>query len=149
MSSDKACIVFTVGLDQEARTVSEQLNEKGFEVCMAVAEQEEVEAAQAGQPVSTEVQSCIDNSSISIFLVPEQEHECLEGAAGHAVACGKTIVVIAENVESLPQIFDDHANSVLTIDSPRLSAVIHGDHVWERADGTPASKRDIDRVDCQ
>lgn len=149
MSSDKACIVFTAGLDREARTVSERLNEKGFDVCMAVAEQEEVEAAQAGQPVSEEVQSCIDNASISIFLVPEQDYECLEGAAGHAVACGKTIVVIAENVESLPQIFDDHANSVLKIDSPRLGDAIQGDQIWERADGTPASKRDIDRIDCQ
>ncbi|ATH79684.1 hypothetical protein CO724_00385 [Ectopseudomonas mendocina] len=149
MSSYKACIVFTAGLDQEAQTVAEQLTEKGFEVCMTAAKQEDVEAAQGGQPVSEEVRSCIDNASISIFLIPEHDYECLEGAAGHAVACGKTIVVIAENVESLPQIFDDHANSVLTIGSPRLSDVIQGVHIWERADGTPASKRDIDRIVCQ
>lgn len=149
MSNDKACIVFTTGLDQKAQKVSQQLNERGFDVCMAEAEQEEVEAAQAAQPVSEEIQSCIDNAVISIFLIPEEGYECLEGAAGHAVACGKTIVAIAENVESLPQVFDDHASSVLTIDSLRLSDVIQGNQVWERADGSPSAERKIDRVKCQ
>ncbi|MGY3170777.1 hypothetical protein ACVWYU_000150 [Pseudomonas sp. TE12234] len=149
MSSDKACIVFTIGLESKAQAVSQQLNEQGFGVCMAEAEQEEVEAAQAAQPVSEEIQSCIDNAVISIFLIPEEGYGCLQGAAEHAAASGKTMVAIAENVESLPQVFDDHATSVLTFDSPRLSDVIQGEQVWERADGSPSTEREIDRVKCQ
>ena len=147
--SDKACIVFTRGLEQKAQAVSQQLNERGFEVCMTGAEQPEVEAAQAEQPVSDEIQSCIDKAVISIFLIPEEGYECLEGAAEHAATCGTRIVAIAENIETLPQIFDDHAYSVLTIDSPRLDEVIRGEPVWERADGSPRDERDIDRVKCQ
>ncbi|WPN29889.1 hypothetical protein QMK54_29550 [Pseudomonas sp. P5_109] len=149
MSSDKACIVFTTGLESKAQAVSQQLNEQGFDVCMAEAEQEEVEAAQAAQPVSKEIQSCIDNAVISIFLIPEEGYGGLQRAAEHAAASGKTMVAIAENVESLPQVFDDHATSVLTFDSPRLSDVIQGEHVWERADGSPSTEREIDRVKCQ
>lgn len=149
MSSSKACIVFTTGLEPKAQAVSQQLNEQGYEVCMAEAEQEEVEAAQAGQPVSSEIQSCIGNAAISIFLIPEENYGCLEGAAEHAAARGKNIVAIAENVETLPQVFDDHATSVLTIDSPRLSDVIQGEHVWERADGSLSPERKINRVKCQ
>ncbi|MNC65708.1 hypothetical protein D3C75_1160270 [compost metagenome] len=59
------------------------------------------------------------------------------------------MVAIAENVELLPQVFDDHATSVLTFDSPRLSDVIQGEQVWERADGSPSTEREIDRVKCQ
>jgi hypothetical protein len=149
MSSGNACIVFTTGLESKARAVSQQLSKQGFNVCMAEAEREEVEAAQAAQPVPEEIQSCIDNAVISIFLIPEEGYGCLEGAAEHAAACGKTIVVIAENVELLPQVFDDHASSVLTIDSPRFSDVIQGVHVWERADGSLTSERKINRVKCQ
>ncbi|WP_017904591.1 hypothetical protein [Pseudomonas asplenii] len=147
--SDKACIVFTTGLERKAQAVSEQLNDRGFEVCMTGAEQPEVEAAQAKQTVSDEIQSCINNAVISIFLIPKEGYECLEGAAEHAATCGKRIVAIAEDVESLPQVFDEHAYSVLTIDSPRLDEVIGGDPVWERADGGPREERDIDRVICQ
>ncbi|MNJ43412.1 hypothetical protein D3C76_328360 [compost metagenome] len=149
MNSGNACIVFTTGLEPKAQAVCQQLNAHGFNVCMAAAEQEEVEAAQAAQPVSEEVQSCIDNAVISIFLIPEEGYECLEGAAGHAVTCGKTIVAIAENVASLPQVFDDHASSVLTIASTRLSDVIQGTQVWERAEGNPSTERKINRVKCQ
>ncbi|MEE4675859.1 hypothetical protein V2K57_15880 [Pseudomonas alliivorans] len=149
MSSGKACIVFTDGLEPKAQSVSQQLNEQGYEVCMAEAEQEQVEAAQAGHAVPAEIQSCIDNATISIFLIPEEDYGCLVGAAEHAAARGKNIVVIAENVEELPQVFDDHATSVLTIDSPRLSDVIQGEQVWERADGSPAPEREINRVKCQ
>jgi hypothetical protein len=147
--SDKACIVFTTGLEHKAQVVSQQLNERGYEVCMTRAEQPEVEAAQADQPVSDEIQSCIDNAVISIFLIPEQGYECLEGAANHAATCGTRIVAIAEDVESLPQVFDEHAYSVLTIDSPRLDEVIGGEPVWECADGSPRGEREIDRVECQ
>lgn len=147
--SDKACIVFTTGLEQKAQTVSQQLNERGFEVCMTGAEQPEVEAAKAEKPVSDEIQSCIDKAVISIFLIPEDGYEHMKGAAEHAASCGTRMVVIAENVESLPQVFDDHAYSVLRIDSPRLDEVIGGLPVWERADGNPRDERDIDRVLCQ
>lgn len=146
---NKACIVFTTGLEQKAQAISQQLDERGFDVCMTGAEQPEVEAAQAEQTVSDEIQSCINNAAISIFLIPEEGYECLEGAAEHAAACGTRIVAIAENVESLPQIFDDHAHSVLTVDSSQLDGVIGGESVWERADGGPRDERKIDRVKCQ
>lgn len=149
MSSDKACVVFTTGLEPKAQAVSQQLSEQGYAVCMAEAEQEEVEAAQAAQLVSAEIQSCIDNAAISIFLIPEVDYGCLVGAAEHAAARGKNIVAIAENVEALPQVFDDHASSVLTIDSPRLGDVIQGEQVWERVDGSPSPERKINRVKCQ
>jgi len=149
MNSSNACIVFTVGLELKAQEVCQELSVQGFDVCLASADQEEVEAAQTAQPVSEEVQNCIDNAVISIFLIPEEGSGYLEGAAEYAAACGKTIVAIAENVASLPQVFDDHASSVLTIASARLSDVIQGSHVWERADGKPSIERKIDRVKCQ
>lgn len=149
MSSKKACIVYTKGLESKARAVSQELNQKGFNVCMAEAEQDEVEAAQAGESVPEHIQACIDNSVICVFLIPEQGYGCLQGAAGYAAAAGKLIVAIAENVASLPQVFDDHATSVLTIDSSRLSEVIQGEQVWERADGSPSPERKIKRVKCQ
>ncbi|MBC3438179.1 hypothetical protein HU735_22420 [Pseudomonas sp. BW16M2] len=147
--SDKACIVFTTGLEQKAQAVAQQLNDRGFEICMTGAEQPEVEAAQAEQPVSDEIQSCIDNAVISIFLIPEEGYECVVGAAEHAAMCATRIVAIAEDIESLPQVFDEHAHSVLTIQSPRLDEVIGGESIWERADGSPREERDINRVKCQ
>lgn len=147
--SDKVCIVFTTGLEQKAQAVAQQLNDRGFEICMTGAEQPEVEAAQAEQPVSDEIQSCIDNAVISIFLIPEEGYECLKGAAEYAATCATRIVAIAEDIESLPQIFDEYAHSVLTIQSPRLDEVIGGESIWERADGSPREERDIDRVKCQ
>ena len=149
MSSQKACVVFTTGMDAEAQSVSQQLFEEGFDVCTAEAEQEVVEAAQAAGAIPEEIKSCIDNAAICIFLIPEEGSDCLTAAAGHAGASGKKIVAVAENVESLPQIFDDIASSVLTIDSPQLKDVIHGKQVWEQADGSPSPKRDINRVKCQ
>ncbi|CAO3308140.1 hypothetical protein LG197_22360 [Pseudomonas asiatica] len=149
MSSDKACIVFTTGLEQKAQAVALQLNEQGFEVCMSEADQSEVEAAQAEQPVSDEIQSCIDNAIISIFLIPEEHFECLEAAAEHAATCGTRIVAITENVELLPTVFDEHAYAVLTIGSTRLDQVISGEPVWECADGSLREQRDIVRVKCQ
>ncbi|MCK9747112.1 hypothetical protein LT699_10955 [Pseudomonas syringae pv. syringae] len=149
MSIGTACIVFTTGLDQKAQDISQQLIARGFNVCMAEAGKEEVEAAQTAQPVSEGVQSCIDNAEISIFLIPEEGHECLLGAAQRAVACGRPIIAIAENVDLLPQVFDEHAHSVLTINSARLSDVIQGEQVWECANGSLRAERDIERVECQ
>ncbi|AXP01493.1 hypothetical protein DZG01_00260 [Pseudomonas fluorescens] len=148
MGNEKACVVFAIGMDAEAKSVSEQLAEEGFDVCMAEADREIVEAAQAGV-VPEEIKSCIDNAVICIFLIPENENECLTGAAGHAGASGKRIVAVAQNVESLPQIFDDLASSVLIVDSPRLRDVIKGQKVWERADGSSGPKRKIKRIECQ
>lgn len=148
MSNGKACVVFTIGMDTEAQSVSEQLAHEGFEVCTAEADQEIVEAAQAGA-VPDEIKSCIDNAVICIFLIPEEGHECLTGAAGHAGASGKRIVAVAQNVESLPQIFDDIASSVLNVNSPHLAEVIQGQEVWERADGSASPRRKIKRIDCQ
>ncbi|MFP6831726.1 MAG: hypothetical protein VB998_07720 [Pseudomonas sp.] len=148
MSNKKACIVFTSGMETEAKSVSAQLGEEGFDVCTAEADQDTVEAAQAGA-VPDEIKSCIDNAVICIFLIPEEGHECLTGAVGHAGASGKRIVAVAEDVESLPQIFDDLASSVLTVDSPKLKDVIQGQQVWERADGSSPPKRVIKRIECQ
>jgi len=148
MSNKKACIVFTSGMDTEATSVSAHLAEEGFDVCTAEADQETVEAAQAGA-VPDEIKSCIDNAVICIFLIPEEDHECLTGAVGHAGASGKRIVAVAENVESLPQIFDDLASSVLRVDSPKLKDVIQGQDVWERIDGSSPPKRVIKRIECQ
>jgi len=148
MSNGKACVVFTTGMNTEAQSVSEQLAHEGFEVCTAEADQEVVEAAQAGA-VPDEIRSCIDNAVICVFLIPEKGHECLTGAAGHAGMSGKRIVAVAQNVESLPQIFDDIASSVLNVNSPNLAEVIQGQEVWERADGSASPKRKIKRIECQ
>jgi len=147
MSNGKACVVFTTGMDAKAQSVSEQLAHEGFDVCTAEADQEVVEAAQAGA-VPDEIKSCIDNAVICIFLIPEEGHECLTGAAEHAGASGKRIVAVAQNVESLPEIFDDLASSVLNVNSPRMAEVIQGQEVWERADGSASPKRTIKRIEC-
>lgn len=148
MSKEKACVVFTTGMDAEAKSVSDQLATEGFDVCTAEVDQNVVEAAQAGT-VPDEIKSCIDNAVICIFLIPEEGHECLTGAAEHAGASGNRIVAVAQNVETLPQIFDDLASAVLNVDSPRLGDVIQGQQVWERADGSFSPKRKIKRIECQ
>lgn len=149
MNNEKACIVFTIGMQAEAQSIIHQLSEEGFDVCTAVAEQQIVEAAQAEGPVPDHIKSCIDNAAICFFLIPELGHECLAAAAGHAGASGRNIVAVAENVDALPEIFDDIAGSVLNIDSPQLKQVMEGKRVWERPDGSPRPTRDIDRVKCQ
>ncbi|SFY08208.1 hypothetical protein SAMN03159390_03708 [Pseudomonas sp. NFACC49-2] len=148
MGNEKACVVFATGMDAEVKSVSEQLAEEGFDVCTAEADREIVEAAQSGS-VPEEIKSCIDNAVICIFLIPEEGNECLTDAAGHAGTSGKRIVAVAQNVESLPQIFDDLASSVLIVDSPRLRDVILGEQIWERADGSLGPKRKIKRIECQ
>lgn len=149
MNSQKACVVFTTGMDAEAQSISQQLAGEGFDICTAKADQEVVQAAQTAGVIPEEIKSCIENAAICIFLIPEEGHEPLTAAAGHAGASGKRIVAVAENVESLPQIFDDIASSVIAIESPQLKDVIQGKRVWARADGATSLKRDINRVKCQ
>ncbi|MCV4261429.1 hypothetical protein [Pseudomonas capsici] len=150
MSNAKACIVFTIGLEKEVPAISTQLSDEGFNVCTAAADQDIVEAAQSGSlSIPEAVKSCIDNAEICIFLIPKEESEGTMTAAGYAGNLGNKIVAVVEDINSLPQIFDDLATSVVCIGSPQLPDALKGKSVWESPNGSEAGKRKIDRVRCQ
>jgi hypothetical protein len=150
MFNAKACIVFTVGLEKEVSPISTQLSAKGYNVCVAAADQEIVEAAQAGAScIPDAVKNCISDAEICVFLIPRQDAESVEIAAGFAGSMGKQIVAVAEDIDSLPQVFDDFAKSVVVVGSPKLGNALQGESVWERPTGSSDGKRIIHRVKCQ
>ena len=150
MSNAKACLVFTRGLESKVPEISGKLVEEGFDVCIAVADQEVVEAAQLGSiSVPEDVKACILNASICIFLIPEKNSECVQAAAGYAGSSGKKIIAVIEDIDCLPQIFDDLATSVVCVDSPQLPDVLKGKSVWESSNGSADGTRVIPRIRCQ
>ena len=150
MSNPKACIVFTVGLEKEILPISTQLSANGFTVCVAAADQEIVESAQAGAScVPDAVKNCISDAEICIFLIPRQYAESVEIAAGFAGRIGKKIIAVAEDINSLPQIFDDLAKSAVAVGSPKLNNALRGESAWEPTTDFSDGKRIINRVKCQ
>jgi len=150
MLTAKACIVFTTGLEDKVPSISSQLAADGFDVCVAAADQETVEAAQAGGALIPEdVKSCISSAEICIFLIPTLEVECVIAAAGYAGKLGKKIIAVAEEVNSLPQVFDDMATCVVSIGSKSLQGALRGEVVWESPTDNVDGKRNIHRVKCQ
>lgn len=150
MLNKKACLVFTFGLEKEVPQITAQLAHEGFNVCTVPADQEVVEAAQAGSlSIPETVRACIENANVCVFLIPRQESVDLVNAAGFASSLGNKIIAVAENVHTLPQIFDDVAFSVVCIGSPRLVDAIKGKKVWESANGSADGKREIHRIKCQ
>lgn len=146
----KACIVFSVGLEEEVSPILAQLSGKGYDVCVAAAEQQVVAAAQGGSTqIPDEVKNCIINAEICVFLIPKQNTACVTNAGSYAGGLGKRIVAVIEDVGSLPQIFDDLATSVVVLDSPKLSAALQGELVWEVPSASGDGKRNIHRVKCQ
>lgn len=150
MLNRKACLVFTFGLEKEVPPITAQLTEEGFNVCTASADQEVVEAAQAGsRSVPEAVRSCIENAQICVFLIPNQESVDVINAAGYACSQGNRIIAVVENIHALPQIFDDIAFSVVCIGSPGVADAFKGRKVWETPNGSADGKREIQRIKCQ
>ncbi|WP_459207496.1 hypothetical protein ACSMEV_04960 [Pseudomonas sp. MLB6B] len=150
MSNAKACVVFTTGLENEASQIFSQLTAEGFKVCTAGADQEIVEAAQSGGASLPEaVKNCIDSAAICVFLIPKEDHDGLTAAAGYAGGSGKAIVAVVEDINFIPQIFDDLASSIVCVGSPQLADVIKGKPVWESPNGSADGKRVIPRIKCQ
>ncbi|MFJ3427888.1 hypothetical protein [Pseudomonas fragi] len=150
MSNAKACLVFARGLESKVLEISAQLVEEGFDVCTASADREVVEAAKLGSiNVPEDIKACIDNASICIFLISEQNSEHVQAAAGYAGISGKKIIAVIEDVDYLPQVFDELATSVVCVDSPQLPDVLKGKSVWESSNGSADGKRVIPRIRCQ
>lgn len=150
MPKAKACVVFTVGLDRKVPSISEKLANEGYDVCTASAEQEVVEAAKAGSlDIPDAVKNCIDNAAICVFLIPQENSEGLSNAAGYAGRTGKKIVAVLENLNTLPQIFDDLASAVVGLGSSQLTKAIQGEQIWESPAGSSDGPRNIRRVRCQ
>lgn len=150
MLNRKACLVFTFGLEKEVPSITAQLKEEGFNVCAVSADQEVVEAAQAGSvSVPETVRSCIENADICVFLIPHQESVDVISAAGYAGIGGNKIIAVVENVHALPQIFDDIAFSVVCVGSPGLADALKGKKVWEIPNESADGKREIARIKCQ
>lgn len=150
MPNEKACVVFTNGLEKEMRSVSDELSDNGFNICVAAADEEMVKAAQAGAIELTDsVKNCIANAKICVFLIPKNQAECIVMAAQYAGSSGKTMIAIAEDANFLPSIFDDLAKAVLIIGSKNLSNALQGESIWEIPNSSPDGKRQISRVKCQ
>lgn len=150
MPNAKACVVFTVGLEAEVPPVLDQLASQGFDICTASADQETVEAAQAGSTgLPDAIKGCIDNAVVCVFLIPETVPESLIAAAGYAGSSGNRIVAVCEDVTALPKVFDELATSVVQVNSPKLPEAIQGDTVWEAPNGSAGAKRSITRIKCQ
>lgn len=150
MNNPKACIVFAFELEEKARSISKNLSEDGFDVCIVATERELVKNAKAGNTdIPDEIKSCISGAETCIFLVPKQESEGILGAAGYAGAAGKKIVAVLEDLSVLPQILDDLAVSTVQMESPKLDEALKGKIIWECPIGNNDGKREISRVKCQ
>lgn len=150
MNNRKACIVFAFELEEKAKSISKQLSEEGFNVCAAATNQEVVKDAKAGSSdIPEEVKSCIEGAEICVFLIPKQDSTEILGAANYAGSSGKKIVAVLEDLDYLPQIFDDIAISTVHIESPKLTDALKGKSIWECPTGPEDGKRKISRVKCQ
>ncbi|MCZ8408436.1 hypothetical protein SB816_04460 [Achromobacter sp. SIMBA_011] len=146
----KACVVYTEGLKGAVPTVTEELQKKGFDVCLSAADLEIAEAAQAGhlENVNAEVKECIANAEICIFLIPQKAPESITGAAECARASGGKIIAVVEDVKSIPQIFDELATALVCVGSPQLPEALGGEEIWEAPKQSPEGRK-IARVKCQ
>jgi len=146
----KACVVYTEGLKEAVPIVTEELQKKGFDVCVSAADLEIAEAAQAGnlEEVSVEVKECIANAEICIFLIPQKAPKSITAAAECARASGGKIVAVVEDIKSIPQIFDELATAVVCVGSPQLPDALGGEEVWEAPMESPEGRK-ITRIKCQ
>lgn len=150
MSNKKACVVYALELENEVPELSKQLAAEGFNVCIAAADRDVVEAAKSGSnSIPDEVKACIDNAAICLFLIPKNNSEHVQNAADYAGSSGNKIIAIAEDTTRLPQIFDDLATSVVCIGSAQLPDAIKGQAIWESPNGSTDGKRSIRRIKCQ
>ncbi|WP_368934499.1 hypothetical protein [Alcaligenes faecalis] len=146
----KACVVYTEELKEEVPTITEELQKKGFDVCVSDADLEIAKAAQAGNlgDVNAEVKECIANAEICIFLIPEKTPKSITGAAECARVSGGKIIAVVEDIKSIPQIFDELATAVVCVDSPQLPEALGGEEVWEVPMASPEGRK-ITRIKCQ
>ena len=146
----KACVIYTEEFKEEVSTVVKGLEEKGFAVCVSVADLDEAKSAKTGnlEDVNEEVKDCILNAEICVFLIPRTVPECITSAAKCAAGTGSRIVGVVEDLKSIPQIIDELATSIVCVGSPALPKALGGEVVWEAPKQSPDGRK-IPRIKCQ
>jgi hypothetical protein len=150
MATKKACVIFTAAKQSEADAVSANLQEAGYEVCMAEVAAAEAAAVKAGQQGSlpAKVQGCLDGAEVCVILMDEAAD--FGGIGGLASDGGCRVITVGGNPEDLPEELDDIIDGHLpSPDSPDLVDVVEGEPERVRPDNEPASPRKPPRVKCQ
>lgn len=150
MTSKKACLIFVPKLAELAETVSSWLSEDSAEVCTVEIELVEAAAVRRGDYDQTAaVQACVDGAETCIFLLGDESTNAVSAAAEKvAESAGRVVVVMGEGA-TLPQIFDDAAESVVSATAPNIREIILGKDVRQLPDGSVAPSRVPARVKCQ
>jgi hypothetical protein len=151
MSGKKACVIYVPKLKNAAMGLQDLLKKEGFDVCLTEANESTAQAAQAGEitALSAAIQDCMAGAEVCYFLVAEPIPKAVLTQADTVLGKEQRIVVIAEDISKLPQKVDDFADALLKVGSGALGAVVKGEDLWERNDGSAAPPRSPKRVKCQ
>jgi len=149
----RACLVYVSSTAAMREIARQKLSDAGYVVCEVEAALADAAAAQVGESsLPPELEDCIRNSQVCVFLLPENlaEDAGIANAASYADAKGKPIICVVAGARiDYPQVFDDNAESLIRSESPRLADAIGGEPVWEGPDGKRSPSREIKRVRCQ
>lgn len=145
----RACIIYVESMQDRAKSLASELELAGYIVCLHVAPAQEVREAQAGVPVSQEIERCLAEADVCFFLVQEELERGSELGLTvlRAVSLGKSIIGIVDGVH-IPELIDDHAASILGAnDAGHLDAAKGA--VVRTHPAASKTTRKIDRVKCQ
>ena len=146
----KACIIFGSGKQAEADKAAAQLQEAGYDVCLAKVTGEEATAVKAGDHDSLPepVQDCLSGAEVCIILVDDDVD--FGGIGGLASDDGCRVVTVGGSPDALPEGLDDIIDGhVPSPDAPNLIEIVEGEPERIQPDNSPASPRKPDRVKCQ
>lgn len=149
----RACLIYVKATEAMCNAVRARLEAQGYSVCEARAEVEDAVAAQGGSTdLPAELLTCITQSELCVFLLPEEADGdgLMGGAADVAGGLEKQMVcVVAGSRTDYPTELDDHAQAIIRDDSDRLDDAICGAEVREAPDRSPSPDRKIDHIRCQ
>lgn len=147
----KACLIYVEPMKVQAEALLGRLTADGYDVCLTQAAVEAASAAQQGfATVTPAIDACLNGADIKVILLPPKEAPAsLLGAAGRAGGTLGRLSVVFVDGSIVPAILFDIANSVISIESPRLIAAITTDDIHEDAEGNKKPQLIPSRVKCQ
>ena len=151
--AEKACVIYVNAMTQAADDVRVLLETAGYSVCLTEALPNDVVAAQqSAASVTPAIEACLLNAAVKIFLIPAgvlpNELVFAAGLAGKGKGKGR-LVAIYEQGATLPEVFNDLANSVVPIGCENLLDAITSQDLWQGPNGEPVPPRTPARVKCQ
>lgn len=151
--TEKACVIYVSAMAQAAEEVRALLEAQNYMVCLTEAAPDDVAAAQELEAVVTPaIEACLLDASIKIFLIPTGSvpNELVIAAGQASMSKGKgRLVAIYETGATLPQVFEDFANSAVHVGCPNLSDAVLRQDLWLSPDGEPTPEKKPARVKCQ